>query len=181
MSMFYDEENNILRFDVPNSEANINAQHFGIVDRTVGAYYMSERFDLCLEFLNNFEGDFFIDIALTYENSKKIISILTDRKYNNAFKNGLIPQNNNIEIFKWLLEDGMYFYKTKNPSVNNNKKYLKFDNCDNVMTAFKTLILGDLCSLFIKKIGRDGYVIYMDKSPNFNEILNSNRILKWMK
>lgn len=49
------------------------------------------------------------------------------------------------------------------------------------MTAFKTLILGDLCSLFIKKIGRDGYVIYMDKSPNFNEILNSNRILKWMK
>lgn len=57
MAMFLDETNNLLRFDIPNSEASIDAQHFGIKDRTVGQYYMSEQYEICNGFLENLEGD----------------------------------------------------------------------------------------------------------------------------
>lgn len=51
-------------------------------------------------------------------------------------------------------KEGEYFYKMKAPSVNDQQKYLKLDNEDETVVLFKTLILGDLTSIFIKKTWR---------------------------
>ena len=55
------------------------------------------------------------------------------------------------------------------------------DNEDDVVNSFRSLILGDLCSLYIKKIGSNGYMFYVDRNPAFDEIIKGNKVLKWMK
>lgn len=182
MSMTIDEEKKSLRFDVPNSEANINAQHCGIKDRTVGSYYMSECYELCAAFLANFQGEYFIDIPLCIRNAKSILDFLKEKGYQKAFKSELMPQLNTLEALEWSLKDSNeYFYKIKAPFVNEQQKYLKLDNEDDVVNLFKTLVLGDLVSIYIKKFGSDGFVIYLDKSPKFDELINKNDVLKWMR
>jgi hypothetical protein len=181
MAMVYNEKENILRFDVPNSEANLNAQHYGIVDRTVGSYYMSDRYDLCEYFLNNFDGEYYIEIGLSVRNAKSILNVLKNKGYENGFKSKLIAQEQNIKALEWMENNGDYFYKMKTPTVNSKRKYLKLDNEDNVINSFKSLILGDLCSLYIKKIGINGFIFYIDKNPNFDDIIRGNRVLEWMK
>lgn len=181
MAMYFDEENNILRFDVPNSEAAIEAQHCGIKDRTVGQYYMSEQYELCNEFLSSLEGDYYIDLVLSVRNAKAIIDKLTNLNYNKAFKQQLNPQRTAIEALTWAIDGGEYFYKMKAPTINDKKKYLKLDNEDEMILSIKTLIIGDLCSLYIKKIGKNGFIFYLDKNPNFDSLLKQNEILKWME
>lgn len=181
MSMTFDLEKNIIRIDVPNSEANIDSQHCGIKDRTVGSYYMSECYEQCLTFLSNFEGEYFIDLSLSIRNARKILTELKEKNYQNAFKSKLVPQFNMLEALEWLIKEDGYFYKMNPPSVNENQKYLKLDNEDSAVSSFKTLILGDLVSIFIQKIGTNGYLFYLDESPNFKKILENNTILKWMR
>ena len=181
MSMIFDENEKVLRFDVPNSEASIEAQHFGIVDRTVGSYYMSENCDCCKSFLNQFNGEYYIDISLSKRKVERIIRDLKEKGYDKAFKRSLIPQFDILKMFDLMLESGDFYYKMKAPSINENGKYLKLDNEDSVVGYFRSLILGDLCSLFIKKIGFNGFMFYIDNSPTFNQKIISNEILKWMK
>lgn len=181
MAMIFDDNNNIIRIDVPNSEANINAQHWGIKDREVGSYYMSENFDKCINFLSDFSGEYYIDIPLCIKNAEAILKILKDKNYQSAFKSNLVPQTNAVEALKWSTKNDGYFYKMQAPSVNNQQKYLKLDNRDNVVALFKTLVLGDLTSIFIKKIGENGYVFYLDKCPGFDKKIENNVVLRWMK
>ena len=178
--MFIDDEKKCLRFDIPNSEADIKAQHNGIVDRTVGSYYMSDRFYDCKSFLSNFEGEYYIDISLCINNSKKVLSKLVEKQLQNAFKDKLEPQFKQIEVLKWLLETSDPLYKIAAPTVNDKKKYLRLDNEDNCLFAVKTLLLGDLMSLCFKKIGVNGFIIYIDKSPKFESLLSNGTILSWM-
>lgn len=182
MSMVIDNERNILRFDVPNSEANINAQHSGIKDRTVGSYYMSDNYALCSTFLADFRGEYFIDIPLCIRNGKAILDLLKQKGYQKAFKSELAPQFNVLEALNWSLNNGGdFFYKINPPSVNDQQKYLKLDNEDDIVNLFKTLILGDLVSIYIQKVGNTGFLIYLDKNPKFDALISSNEILKWMR
>ena len=82
---------------------------------------------------------------------------------------------------EWAIKEGEYFYKMKAPSVNDQQKYLKLDNEDETVVLFKTLILGDLTSIFIKKLGDNGFVFYLDKCPDFDEKIKNNTVLKWMR
>ena len=181
MSMHINIEKNILRFDVPNSEANLNAQHNGNKQRTVGSYYMSERCDECLRFLNNLSGDFYVGILLTIKNCKEIIDFLVDNNYCTAFKELLIPQQNQLKALEWLIDNKEYFYKIDAPTINENRKYLKLDNFDELILGIKTLVLGDLCSVVFKKVGNNGYLIYVEENPNYKNIFDTNIILKWME
>ena len=101
--------------------------------------------------------------------------------YADAYRDKLIPQEKQIEALQWFISSGEYFYEISAPTINENAKYLKLDNNDSFITGIKTLILGDLCSLYFKKIGTDGYVIYLDRSPKFDEIIENNTILKWIQ
>lgn len=181
MSMFFDYENNIIRIDVPNSEANIDSQHCGIKDRTVGSYYMSENYEECAKFLDNFNGEYFIDLTISIRNANIILNELKDKNYQNAFKGKLIAQFKTLEALEWLINTEGYFHRMKAPFINDNQKYLKLDNDDIVVSSFKSLVLGDLVSIVIKKIGKDGFIFYLEKSPNYESILKNNTILKWMK
>ncbi len=181
MAMIFDGGNNVIRIDVPNSEANINAQHCGIKDRGVGSYYMSENYVKCIEFLANFTGEYFIDIPLSVLNAKAILQTLKAKNYECAFKSNLAAQFNAVNAFEWATKDGEYFHKMKAPSVNDRQKYLKLDNEDEMVVLFKTLILGDLTSIFIKKIGDNGFVFYLDKCPDFDQKIENNTVLKWMR
>lgn len=181
MSMIFDDDKNIIRIDVPNSEANINAQHCGIKNRVVGSYYMSENFVKCINFLSNFLGEYYIDIPLSVNNAEIILKILKEKNYQCAFKSNLISQSDAIEALKWFIKDGEYFYKMQAPSINDQQKYLKLNNNDYVVNLFKTLVLGDLTSIFIKRIGENGYIFYLDKCPNFDKKIGNSTILKWMK
>lgn len=180
MSMRFDYKNNIIRIDVPNSEANIESQHCGIKDRTVGSYYMSDKCDECIKFLADLKGEYFIDLPLSVRNAEIILDELKNKNYKDAFKNKLTTQFNTITALKWLIESDGYFHKMKAPTINDNRKYLKLDNEDNVVCSFKTLVLGDLASVVIKKMGKDGFVFYLEKSPNYNKIFEDNTMLKWM-
>lgn len=181
MAMFLDETNNLLRFDVPNSEASIDAQHFGIKDRTVGQYYMSEQYEICNGFLENLEGEYYIDVALSLNNAKQIIAKLKDLNYKNAFKNNLVPQERALEVFEWALNNNGGFYKINPPTINDKQKYLKLDNEDTMVVNFKSLVIGDLCSVNFKKIGKNGFVIYVDKIDSFDQIIKDNKVLNWMR
>lgn len=181
MSMIIDSENKILRFDVPNSEASIDAQHNGIKKRTVGQYYMSDNYGGCRDFFSRFDGDFYLDILLSVSNAKKIVELLLNKNYQEAFKSKLVPQQNQIIALEWSISDNNdAFHKFNPPAVNDQQKYLKLDPNDPTLSAFKTLVLGDICSVYFKKLGKNGYIMYMDKSPKFDEIMDSNKILDWM-
>ena len=52
-----------IEISIPNSEASICAQHEGIKDRTVGSYYMSDIYENVKSFLNDFEGNYYIDFS----------------------------------------------------------------------------------------------------------------------
>lgn len=181
MAMVFDDEKGIIRIDVPNSEANINAQHCGIKDRMVGAYYMSENHDKCFDFLAGLNGEYYIDIPLSIRNASAIIKTLKDKNYEAAFKSQLVQQTNAIKVLEDAIKDGNYYYKMKAPSINDRQKYLKLDNEDIVVDLFKTLVLGDLMSVFIKKIGNNGFLFYLDKCPSFDEKIEKNVLLKWMR
>ena len=181
MSMIINQELNYLRFDVPNSEANLNAQHYGCKPRTVGAYYMSENSEACREFLSQMQGRYFFDVNLCLKNAQEVISFLKKNNYVDAYRDRLIPQEKQIEALQWFISSGEYFYEISAPIINENAKYLKLDNNDSFVTGIKTLILGDLCSLYFKKIGTDGYILYLDRSPKFDEIIENNTILKWIQ
>ena len=61
------------------------------------------------------------------------------------------------------------------------KKYLKFDNSDQVYKLFKTFLLGDLTKLIIKKIGDNGFMIYVDECDDFDSKLENGTVSKWRK
>lgn len=167
---------------VPNSEATINAQHNGIVDRSVGSYYMSENQEECSKFLNNLSGKYYIDIPTCYFNAIRFIKKLKDSNYESAFKHLLRPQKSAIETLKWYMDsEKEYLHTIPAPTINENNKYLRFENQDPIFDLIKTLTLGDLIKITIKKIGIDCFVIYIDENEKFDEYLKNNKFLQWIK
>ena len=116
---------------VPNSEAVICAQHEGIKDRTVGSYYMSESYIDVKTFLNNFEGNFYIDLAKTYYDMNKLYEEIEKQEKISVFKSCLVDQYAIIdEIDEILKSNNETIIKIPNLMVNDNAKYLKFDRND---------------------------------------------------
>ena len=58
---------------------------------------------------------------------------------------------------------------------------MKFDNGDQVYKLFKTFLLGDLTKLVIKKIGDNGFMIYVDESDDFDKKIENGTVSKWRK
>lgn len=114
-------------------------------------------------------------------NAKQIIAKLKDLNYKNAFKNNLVPQERALEVFEWTLNNNGGFYKINPPTINDKQKYLKLDNEDTMVVNFKSLVIGDLCSVNFKKIGKNGFVIYVDKIDSFDQIIKDNKVLNWMR
>ena len=182
MSMVINQEKRELVFIVPNSEAPMEAQHKGIANRTVGSFYMSDRYDDCYDFLNAFEGFFYIDIGQSISNAICFLEKIKNKGLANAFKNTLRPQFDAVDALKWYREqEKCNYYAIACPTVNEQKKYLKFDNGDQVYKLFKTFLLGDLTKLIIKKIGDNGFMIYVDECDDFDSKIDNGVVSKWRK
>ena len=182
MSMIINEEKRELIFVVPNSEAPMEAQHKGIANRTVGSFYMSDRYGDCYDFLNGFNGSFFVDIGQSVLNASRFLEKLKNKGLANAFKNTLYPQFDAVDALKWYREqEKCNYYLITSPTVNEQKKYLKFDNGDQVYKLFKTFLLGDLTKLVIKKIGDNGFIIYVDECDDFDKKIENGAVSKWRK
>ncbi len=180
MAMVFGDNGEYIRFDIPNSEANINAQHNGIKDRTVGSYYMSDQLSKCLAFLSDLSGDYYLDLPLCLLNSRKMIDSLLEYHYEAAFKQLLNPQRSAIDALEWAIDQGEYYHRIPCPTINDQGKYLKLPN-DEMVSLIKTLMLGDLTSLFIKRLGNNGYIIYFDVVEGFEELLDGKTIINWME
>ena len=116
-----------------------------------------------------------------YLNGKKIIDALKELHYEPAFKQRLQPQGSALEAVEWEIDQGDYLDKMPNPTINDQGKYLKLPNEDETVCLIKTLMLGDLTSLFIKRVGENGYILYFDSIPAFSETLKGNKVLGCME
>lgn len=179
MAMEIRDEDNVLVIHIPNSEACVDAQHNGGKDTSVGSYYMSEMQPAVFAFLNDLEGDYYIDLSLCLFNGKKIYNELKNRGLQNAFKRKLMPQNEAIQFIEWCIENESPLFRMPNPTVNDNNKYLKFDNLNQTVNAFRQLCLGELTDIIIKKIGENGYIIYLDKCDQYYKKIDDT-IYKWV-
>lgn len=179
MAIEFIDKENLLIVHIPNSEASVDAQHNGGKDTTVGSYYMSEKQPLVLNFLNDLDGDFYIDLTLVLRNSNIIINDLLSKGLENAFKMKLEPQKSALQLIEWLIEKDGPLYKIPNPTINENNKYLKLDNLNQAVETFRTLCLGEICDICFKKIGKNGYLLYNKKSIKYDKIL-SETIFEWV-
>lgn len=180
MAIEFENNNQVMLIHLPNSEATVNAQHHGIKDTSVCAYYMSERNTEVYDFLNDLSGEYYLDLALIFQNALDLINSIEDSGMTSCFKMKLAPQKNAIEALKWMLASGTYFPRIPNPTVNDNQKYLRFDNQDKTLTLFRDLCLGEVSDICIKKVGKDGFLIYMQKSKNFNATIKTAKN-QWVK
>lgn len=179
MAIEFKDNERMLIIHIPNSEASVDAQHNGGKDTTVGSYYMSEMQPQVFEFLNDFDGEYYIDFSIVLANSKKVINELLENGLQDAFKQKLEPQKSAIEFVEWYIANNSPLYKMPNPSVNENNKYLKFDNLNQLVETLRTLCLGELCEICIKRIGKNGYIIYNQKSNKYYDLINET-IYKWV-
>lgn len=177
MSLFI--EKNILRIEIPNSEASINAQHKGIKDRTVGGYYLSNEYDKAYEFLNHLEGNFYIDFLRVYINISPLISKLDEGNLTKAFKNNMLPQKTCLKSIKYLIDHGDSLHKISPPLINENRKYIKLPN-DDLVNDFRDLCLGNLTNILIRKMGIDSFLIYVEDNQKLEEYIKTGAIANWI-
>ena len=168
-----------LTITLPNSEATINAQHKGISDRTVGSYYLSEIGLEVQKFLNELNGEFYIDLLRTVSNLESMINLLTYNKLEKSFKRNLVPQTVGIKVIKNYIASNDSYYKIETPILLDKGKYLKIQSFDNIVSEFKDLCLGELTTIVFKKLSDNTFIIYGDVCKDFHDKLKNNRILKW--
>lgn len=185
MGMNIDREKNILIFDIPNSEAKIEAQHKGIKDREVGMYYLSGMREESFIFFNKFEGNFFADVGLSLLNAKILLNKLKNNNLSESFKNNLIPQTGIVEsLERYLIKEKDFFHKMKTPSFSkdskNRNKYFKLDLENDAITSnIITLCLGELTSLNFRKFGDDCFVMFLNFVGGLDKLINDGSIKKW--
>lgn len=173
-------KDDILTIELPNSEATINAQHNGIKDRTVNGYYLSNNYDEIYEFLNHLEGNFYVDFLRVYNNISSLIMRIDDENLSGGFKAKLLPQKACLDSLKYLISNGKSLYKISSPTINDQRKYIKFPN-DRAIVDFKDLCLGDLTNIIIKKMGIDSFLIYAEDNNKLDEFIKSKQIVEWFK
>lgn len=164
-----------IEITIPNSEASICAQHEGIKDRTVGSYYMSDIYENVKSFLNNFEGNYYIDLAKTFYNMNKLYSEIETKEKINLFKSCLMDQYAIMDEIEELINSNREtLVKIPNPTVNDNLKYLKFDRTNKYVKTFEDLLLGDLTVITIRKISNDCFILYGSYLEEYKMKLDNN-------
>ncbi len=160
---------------IPNSEASICAQHNGIKDRTVGSYYMSDIYDDVKSFLNNFNGNYYIDFSKTYYNMNILYDYISNKDKVDLFKSCLMDQFSIMDELEEMINyNKETLIKITNPSVNENEKYLKFERSNKHIRMFEDLLLGDITCITIRKLSDDCFVLYGSYLPEYREKIDNN-------
>lgn len=181
MGMLLDGKSQTLIINFPNSEAVIQAQHNGNVDREVGMYYINQQVELIESFFNGVNTKCYIDIALSLDNLGIIINKLTSNNLEEAFKSRLVPQINILSSLRDFMYDYKdYFHQLKLPYLSKTKKYLIIPSEDEVSKNISTLALGDIVSINFKKLNIDTIIMYLDKREDFENNLSAGHYKSWI-
>ena len=122
---------------------------------------MSDIYENVRTFLNDFEGNYYIDLAKTFYNMNKLYSEIETKEKINLFKSCLMDQYAIMDEIEELINSNREtLVKIPNPSVNDNLKYIKFDRTNKFVKLFEDLLLGDLSVITIRKISKDCFVLY---------------------
>lgn len=180
MGMIYKEDSNELVLNFPNSEAVLEAQHNGNVDREVGMFYINQKIDLCLNFFKTNSSFCYIDVALSLMNADEVLRVLKDQQLEGAFKYNLIPQIESVKSLKnYMLQYKEFFHIIKLPYLCQSNKYLKIPFDDEFSKSINTLALGEIISINFRKLG-DIIILYLDKRDDFNDTLSKGIIKGWI-
>lgn len=162
---------NKIEFIIPNSEASVIAQHIGIKDRTVGAYYMSDNYNGVKEFLNNFNGKIYLDLLRTKITSEKIFNYIIEEDKAKLIKSNLVEQ---LTIINEIENMSNSLVEIDMPTVNENQKYLKFNRENNYVKMFQDLLIGDVTKIIVKRMNTDTYLVYGEVVDNFEYLIDIN-------
>ena len=172
---------NYVIISIPNSEAGINAQHYGIKDRTVGMYYLSEMFDEVNKMLSleDENSKYYVDFVKTYNNAKHLYDSLKSRNLNQAFKSDLDLMKVTLDSINKQVEQGNDLFEIDKPTVNDQKKYIKFNVENAYFISLRDVCLGDLSKIVIQRLSKNCFRIYMETIDNLDELIYNGTIKKW--
>lgn len=167
--------------NVPNSEAGINAQHHGIKDRTVGMYYLSEMCDEVSDFLSlkSEDSKFYIDFEKTYNNAKYLYNTLKSKNLNQAFKSDLDLMKVTLDSIEKQLIKGNDLSIVDKPTINDQKKYIKFNVENAYFISFRDVCLGDLTKIVIQRLSKNCFRMYMEIVDEFEDMIYDGTINNW--
>lgn len=172
---------NYVIISIPNSEAGINAQHYGIKDRTVGMYYLSEMYDEVNSFLSlkSEDSKFYIDFEKTFKNAKYLYNTLKTRNLNQAFKSDLDLMKVTIDSIEKELIKGNDLSLIEKPTINDQKKYIKFNVENAYFISLRDVCLGDLTKIVIQRLSKNCFRIYMEIVDSFEDMIYDGTINNW--
>lgn len=172
---------NYVIINIPNSEAGINAQHYGIKDRTVGMYYLSEMFDEVNKMLSleDENSKYYVDFVRTYNNAKYLYDSLKSRNLNQAFKSDLDLMKITLDSINKQIEKGNDLFEIDKPTVNDQKKYIKFNVENAYFVSLRDVCLGDLSKIVIQRLSKNCFRIYMETVDNLDDLIYDGTIKKW--
>ena len=133
-------------------------------------------------------------MAIRFDNNKLIIELPNSEATINAQHNGikdrtglhaafkmkLQPQEASLGGILYLIKTHDDLYKIDNPSINDQRKYIKFPSLDFNINNFKDVCIGDLTYIVFEKIGIDTFLIYAEDNNRIDELLKNKIVLKWM-
>jgi len=168
----------------PNSEAVNDAQRFGMVERSVGSYYVSNKSAQVISFLSGFKGHFLIDLAFSYEKCRSLFASLITN-CSGFYRNGLTKLKSTLSVLQANLdskrEDALYFSPDE-INLTESFKYLHISGQSTYMRYFKEMILGDVVEIVIKQVSTMLFVIYLRPHGNIESWVSSGELFgKWIQ
>ena len=176
-------QDNCVIFSIPNSEAIIDVQRTTEKVRTVGSFYLSQQADAIEKFLNNLEGNFYIDLASSYLYCKDAYQELINN-CKSIYNHELFYLEEALKDIEWASRKTpeILFFKTNNPIIIEKRKYLKLPSQEMDIGVFKALCLGEVSEIVFEKLSSNSIRIFVrpkkEAMPFFNNIVAFKNWLK---
>lgn len=183
MSTTVDRDNNLIIITPPNTEAILESQRFGAVDREVGSFYASHKEAEISEFFGHFSKNYIIDVGLSYYRCKPLFEKLI-ANCSNAYKNNLETLKRNLTLLGNMINNDTRYSMFTEATIflTSSSKYLRIDGEGLLFDVYKSMILGDIIEIVIRKINSFAYVIYLRPREDIENWVNDvNMLLEWIE
>lgn len=176
-------QNGCVIFSIPNSEAIINVQRTTEKVRSVGSYYLSQQADEIEKFLNNLEGEFYIDLASSYLHCRDAYGELI-KNCKSMYNHELFYLEEALKDIEWASKKSpeILFFKTNNPIIIEKRKYLKFPSQGIDIGTFRALCLGEVSEIVLEKLSNNVVRVFVrPKQEAVPFLSNVNSFKNWLR
>jgi hypothetical protein len=175
-------KDNQLIFQIPNSEAISVVQRGSILKRCVCNFYLSKKDAAVETFLNGCSGSFYVDLAASYALCKAPFMTLIEN-CSSLYRNKLTALKATLDSIERMLAtrpDSLLFSICP-PSILRSRKYIKFGDSSLAMSYFRTLCLGDITQIIVRKMAPSSFLIYVRPfAPAVASFSNPADFQKWL-